>query len=33
MHKLVKNEMLHDVDFTHFDICVDCTKGNIKTYN
>ena len=29
MERLIKNEILSDFDFSHFDTCVDCIKGKL----
>ena len=29
MERLIKDEILSDLDFSYFDICVDCIKGKL----
>ena len=28
---MIKEEILHDFDFSNFDVCVDCIKGKLPT--
>lgn len=32
LQRLIKNEILHDLDFTDLDICVDCIKRKHTKY-